>query len=141
MTNNVKSLMETCPAKLMPDMSIKQAVNLLVKNDVKFLPVVDESDVVVGALSETDLMKLIMVQPLPTTSAVITSIPKNIIETKVVEVMNKRPVSIVQSAEIREALNLMNAANVKALIVTDDKNKVVGILKLRKIIKSFVEKV
>jgi len=134
-----KELMDDCPVTITQDISIKSAVQLLVKHKHRLLPVVNEMNFVVGAFSETDLMKLVKLQPLPTASSVWTNIPRDIAERKVSEIMNSHPVTINERAEIKDALNLMNVTNVKAILVTDMDNKLVGIIRFRRIIDKMLE--
>ncbi|MDD5182043.1 MAG: CBS domain-containing protein [Candidatus Nanoarchaeia archaeon] len=135
----VKELMDDCPVTITQDISIKSAVQLLVKHKHRLLPVVNEMNYVVGAFSETDLMKLVKLQPLPTASSVWTNIPKDIAERKVSELMNSHPVTISERAEIKDALNLMNVTNVKAIMVLDMDDKLVGIIRFRRIIDKMLE--
>ena len=135
----VKELMDECPVTITQDITIKGAVQLLVKHKYRLLPVVNEMNFVVGAFSETDLMKLIKLQPLPTASSVWTNIPKDIAERKVSELMNSHPVTISERAEMKDALNLMNVTNVKIIMVLDMDNKFVGVIRFRRIIDKMLE--
>jgi len=135
----VKDLMDDCPVTITQDVTIKAAVQLLVKYKYRLLPVVNEMNYVVGAFSETDLMKLIKLQPLPTASSVWTNIPKDIAERKVSEIMNSHPVTINERAEMKDALNLMNITNVKIIMVLDMDNKLVGAIRFRRIIDKMLE--
>ena len=135
----VKDLMDECPVTITQDMTIKGAVQLLVKHKYRLIPVVNEMNYVVGAFSETDLMKLIKLQPLPTASSVWTNIPKDIAEMKVSELMNPHPVTISERADMKDALNLMNITNVKIIMVLDMDNKLVGLIRFRRIVDKLLE--
>jgi predicted transcriptional regulator len=135
----VKELMDKKPVTLSPDINFKDAVRIITKNELRFIPVVNEMKIVVGAVSETDLMKLVQLQPLPTSTAVLTNLPKDIAEKKVSDIINHRPIVISERAEIKDALNLMYATNVTALIVTDIDDKFVGTVRFRNIIEKMLE--
>jgi predicted transcriptional regulator len=135
----VKEVMDTAPPKIGPGAKIQDAIRILVKHNVNFIPVVNEAGLVVGGLSENDLMKLVRIQPLPTVSAVWTKIPKGITEKTVMEIMSPRPITINDRASINDALNLMNVSNVNTLIVLDINNKLAGLVKFRQLIEKMLE--
>ena len=135
----VKDVMEKDAPFVKPDAKIKEVIKILVKHNVRFVPVVNEAGIVVGGVSEADLMKLIRVQPLPTISAVWTKIQKNIVDKTVTEIMNPRPITINDRAEIADALNLMNMSNIYAVIVVDMDHKLVGVVKFRHIFEKMLE--
>jgi predicted transcriptional regulator len=141
MGTSIKEIMDVDLVTIKPDLKVKDAVRLLVQHNIRFLPVVNETDFVVGAVSETDLMKMIMIQPLPTTSVVLTNIPKEIVSKNVSEIMNPRPVTINERAEVKDALNLMYVTNVKELIVTGMDNKISGVVHFRKIFEKMLENI
>ena len=137
----VSEVMDKDVPTVKPDMKLHDFVKFLVKHSIRFAPVVNEAGLVVGGISETDLMKLIRVQPLPTVSAVWTNLPRNIGDKPISEVMNPRPITISERAEAIEALNMMNVANVHILIVTDINNNLAGLVRLRRILEKMLEKV
>jgi predicted transcriptional regulator len=135
----VKDVMDKDVPTVKPDAKVKDFVKTLVKHNLRFMPVVNDAGVVVGGISETDLMKLIKIQPLPTVSAVWTSLSKETINKTVLEIMNPRPIIINERAEMIDALNLMSASNVNVLIVLDMNNKLAGLVRFRKIIEKMME--
>jgi predicted transcriptional regulator len=135
----VKDVMEKDVPFVKNDAKIRDVIKILVKHNVRFVPVVNEAGLVVGGVSEKDLMKLIRVQPLPTVSAVWQKIQKNIVEKNVTEIMSPRPITINDRAEIADALNLMNASDVYTLIVVDMDYKLLGLVKFRKIIENMIQ--
>ena len=50
--------------------------------------------------------------------------------------MTKKPVTITEDTLAAEALNLMEEKEITALLVLDEKNKLLGILTLNELIKS-----
>lgn len=135
----VKDVMDKDTPTVKPDTKIKDLVKILVKHNVRFVPVVNDAGMVVGGISESDLMKLIRIQPLPTISAVWTNMPKDIVNKTVTEIMNPRPITINERAEMSNALNLMSVSNVNVLIVLDMNNKLAGLVRFRKIIEKMLE--
>jgi len=137
----VKDVMDKDVPTVKLDTKIKEVVRILVKHNVRFVPVVNDTGLVVGAISETDLMKLVRIQPLATTSAVWTNVPRDISEKTAVDIMIHRPITINERAEISDALNLMSVSNVNVLIVLDMTNKLAGLVRFRKIIEKMLEKI
>lgn len=137
----VKNVMEVKIVTLLPKNLVKEAVFLLVKYDSRFLPVIDENNFVIGAFSESDLMKLVKTQPNPNVPPVLKIPNKEVGELKISEVMTPRPITINAEATITDALEMMYATNLKVLIVTDNEKKFVGLVRFRKLIESLLEAV
>jgi len=118
------SVADVAPKELItatPEMKLKDAIELMAKNDIGFLPVV-EGGKLVGVFSESDVLKLVgkgVFDPNLTLGAVI----------------NKSPVVISKSATLREAAELMVKHNIRHLPVVED-GKVVAVVSVKDIVKT-----
>lgn len=54
----VKDIMTSKVLKVLPEMTVKEAISLMVKNSISGAPVVDSNDKVMSVVSEGDLLKL-----------------------------------------------------------------------------------
>jgi MHS family proline/betaine transporter-like MFS transporter len=118
------SVADVAPKQLItatPEMKVKDAIELMAKNDIGFLPVVDGGKLV-GVFSESDVLMLVgkgVFDPNLTLGAVI----------------NKSPVVISRSATLREAAELMVKHNIRHLPVVED-GKVVAVVSVKDIVKA-----
>jgi len=118
------SVADAAPKELItatPEMKVKDAIELMAKSDIGFLPVV-EGGKLVGVLSESDVLKLVgkgAFDPNLALGAVI----------------NKSPVVISKSATLREAAELMVKHNIRHLPVVED-GKVVAVVSVKDIVKA-----
>lgn len=140
MPKTVADVMTRDPVVVTPQTPLKDAIRLLAERRISGLPVVDESGVLVGVISESDLMwKETGVTPPPyimlLDSVIYLENPatyekelhKALGET-VGEVMSDRPISAAVSTSLREAAQTMHDRHVRRLPVIDEAGKVVGIL-------------
>ena len=141
MNTPLKEIMDKKTITLLSKNIVKEAVFLLVKYDLRFLPVVNENNVVIGAFSESDLMNLVKIHPTSALSSDSSTTKKDIGQLKIAEVMAPRPVIIDENSTVSDALNMMHATNLKVLIVTDKDKKFVGVVRFRDLIERLLEKV
>ncbi|AEF96553.1 IMP dehydrogenase [Methanotorris igneus] len=100
-----------------PDCTVSEAVRIMDENSVSGLPVVDESDKLVGIITLRDI------KPIKDRSI------------KVKEVMTKDVVSVTEDITHDEALNVMYENRIERLPIVDENNKLVGMITLRDILK------
>jgi CBS domain-containing protein len=125
---------------LMPDTTLKDAVDRLAKHNISGAPVVDEDGNLVGIISETDIFErlrtefreLRLVFPsLPMLSVGFVEIPKEkkareayeeLVNTKVSEIMTTEVITASPEDDIRDVIQLMVKHKVNRIpIVTDHK--------------------
>ena len=126
-----------------PDQTLEEAVQLLSKNNISGLPVVDSENKVVGIMSETDIVKYsssLHVVSLINSSrwisphtdvSQLTSIKKGfekLSETRVEAVMSKKVVCVKKNTSGEEIARLMKKSKVNRLPVEDENGKLVGII-------------
>lgn len=117
----VGDLIKRPPVVQLPSASIKQAAELMVKERVGLLIIVDPSNtrVPIGVVSERDIL-----------SAVARGLDYG---TEISKLMNK-PITINANASLAEAARKMREHNIRHLVVVDDWGKLVGAISIRDLI-------
>ncbi len=140
MTKTVSEVMTSEPLTVMPETSLKDAVQLMAKHRISGLPVVDDSGKPVGELSETDLMWQASGATLPAYIMLLDSViyltnpnrynqelHKALGQT-VADVMSRKMTTIGLQEPLRKAAQVMHDKEIRRLIVIDADQRVVGIL-------------
>jgi CBS domain-containing protein len=132
----VGDFMTTQVVTIHPDSPVRDAAGLMLERKISGLPVVDASDHVVGIVTEHDLLRRrtdgpgpkpphwlqLMIEP-----AEVTSQSVRLRETKVEEVMTRKPLTITKGAPIEAACRLIAKRGIKRLPVVRD-GQLVGIV-------------
>jgi len=150
MPKTVADLMTREPLTARPEMSRKEVIKILADRRISGLPVVDEHDLLIGIISETDLMwretgvtppAYIMVLDsviyLENPSRYEQELHKALGQT-VGEVMSRDPVSIAPEKSVQEAAKLLHERHIHRLPVLDTTGKVIGILTRGDIVRAMV---
>ncbi|HBL00158.1 MAG TPA: phosphoribulokinase [Microcoleaceae bacterium UBA10368] len=150
MPKTVADLMTREPLTARPEMSLKEVIKILADRRISGLPVVDEHDLLIGIISETDLMwretgvtppAYIMVLDsviyLENPSRYEQELHKALGQT-VGEVMSRDPVSIAPEKSVQEAAKLLHERHIHRLPVLDTTGKVIGILTRGDIVRAMV---
>ena len=150
MPKTVADLMTREPLTARPEMSLKEVIKILADRRISGLPVVDQHDLLIGIISETDLMwretgvtppAYIMVLDsviyLENPSRYEQELHKALGQT-VGEVMSRDPVSIAPEKSVQEAAKLLHDRNIHRLPVLDTAGKVIGILTRGDIVRAMV---
>ena len=140
MAKTVADVMSRDPIVVGPQTPIKEAIKILAEQRISGLPVVDESGLLVGVISETDLlwqetgveppvyiMFLDSVIYLENPARHDQELHKALGQT-VGEVMSTDAVTVKPDQPLRKAAKLMQEKSIRRLAVTDDAGKVIGIL-------------
>lgn len=140
MNKTVEQVMTSNPVTVKPETPLKEAIEILVTKKISGLPVVDDSDKLIGVISETDLtwqetgvepppyiMILDSIIYLENPARYEKEIHKALGQT-VKEVMSDKPISVKPTQTIKEAANLMHHKKIRRLPVVDSHGKVIGIL-------------
>ncbi|MEP6521614.1 CBS domain-containing protein [Microcoleus vaginatus DQ-U2] len=148
MPKTVADVMSREPILARPEMPLNEAIKILADRRISGLPVVDENDVLVGVISETDLMwretgvtppAYIMVLDsviyLENPSRYERDLHKALGQT-VGEAMSTEPVTIGPDKSVQEAAKLMHDRSIHRLPVVNTAGKVIGILTRGDIIRS-----
>jgi CBS domain-containing protein len=117
----VDDLMTIDPVTVAVDATVEDAEELLRRNRVSGLPVIDGAGRLVGVISQTDLLYL----SLPSVQALIRHRGSG---TRVGEVMSAPPVTIDGELPIAEAARVMNESRLHRLVAVDRTGRPIGVL-------------
>jgi CBS domain-containing protein len=107
----IRDIMESCPITVRPETPVREALELLIENDISGLPVVDAEDRIVGVLSEKDLLKLFYEPEAMTVAGVMTS----------------DPVTLRSDAPLVEVLDCLMAYDFRRVLIHED-GRLVGLV-------------
>jgi CBS domain-containing protein len=148
---NINNLMTRDPICVHPDGSLIEAASTLSKHRLSGLPVVDDKGMLVGIMTDNDLLTKGSAIHLPTflklmegieiyknDSLAISDDIKKILAMKVRDVMNPDPFMLMDGATVQEGLKAFAEHHrVNPIPVVDANKKVIGILSRSDIIKLF----
>ena len=120
----LKSWMHPSPVTISREALLQDAQKLMKENDFRHLPVVDDDDIMVGFITESDLREF--------------SFPSMVDDIPVHQVMVINPITINQNASVESAAKLIHDYKIGGLPVLD-KKKLVGIITLSDLLAAFIE--
>ncbi len=132
----VRDRMSAPAVTITPDTPFQDAMNLMREKKFRRLPVVDKHGVLVGILSERDLLHA---SPSPATSLSIWEMNYLLWKLKVDELMTKNVVTVAPDEPLEDAARLMVTKKIGGLPVVNSERRVVGVITETDIFKSFVE--
>ncbi|MCR5761687.1 MAG: CBS and ACT domain-containing protein [Sphaerochaetaceae bacterium] len=123
------------PVTATPDMNIQEAKELMVKEKVHRLPVLDSEKKLVGVISEKDIL-----EAAPSPVSTLSAYEMNYLMSKltVKKLMSRHPVTLDKNATIEEAARLMIDQDLSCLPVLED-GKLVGIVSKSDLFKILME--
>ncbi len=110
--------------KIKEEASMEEVVIEISSKRLGITTVVNDEDRLMGVITDGDLRRLIE------------RLGKALFDVRAKDVMTKNPKTIKKEALAIEALNLMERYSITSLVVTDDNNKVEGIIHLHDILKA-----
>lgn len=131
----VKERMSRPVITVLPDMSIMEALNLLKKEHIRRLPVVDQRGRLVGIVSERDLLQA---SPSSATSLSIWEINYLVGKITVKQVMTRDVITVTEDTAIEEAARIMADNKIGGIPVVRG-GEVVGIVTETDFFKIFLE--
>jgi acetoin utilization protein AcuB len=105
--------------------SISKIITEMEKNGIRHLPVVDESDVAIGVITDRDV-------------ATVRAFAFNE-DIKAADLMSDQPFSVVEGSSLVEAAYLMSDKKIGSLIVNDEHGKVAGIFTSTDALNALIE--
>lgn len=152
----VRELMTTDVIAFKPDDKVHQVAETFRSNRISGAPVIDDQRMVIGVISEADIMKLTATVPFPDIDPLnpfpvfsltayrkkVEKIPAEIetlFEGSVKDVMTKDPVTISPDDSVLDAARLMHKDDFNRIPVVDDEGKLVGLIARADIISLFVQ--
>jgi CBS-domain-containing membrane protein len=123
------------------DTGYKQIADLLVRYGISAVPVVDDRDVVLGVVSEADLLPKLnypdRVAVHPLVSRRRREVGRKATGETAADLMTGPATTIQREAPVARAARLMEAARVKRLPVVDDAGRLVGIVSRRDLVRLY----
>jgi H+/Cl- antiporter ClcA/CBS domain-containing protein len=119
------ALMSKPPVTISHLASVAEAVDVLIGENLKRLPVTDESGHLMGMLTRSDILRELVFAQVPTSNGSDTLFN---FDACVEDVELEPAITISLNATLREAINEMTAQEQKRLIVVDVSQKAVGLL-------------
>jgi CBS domain-containing protein len=126
----VAEAMTANPISIAATASLAQAAGILDSNKITGLPVLDDNGVLVGVLSQTDLVRARANQDLGT----------NWPGLAVGQIMTKPALTIASTATLEEAAKEMERHRVHRLVVTDATATPIGIISTSDLVRSWLRK-
>jgi len=118
------------------DAEILEAKDLMDRNRIRHLPVIDEDNVLLGIISDRDIRSAVPYR-LPQEPVCETDW-ENFKQLKIKDIMTKNPVTVSTSHTIQDALLMIQKMRVGAFPVVDEKNRLIGILSVRDLLRAFI---
>jgi CBS domain-containing protein len=123
--DSVSRLFPTPPHQIDPDQTVADAVEMMRRKNVGCLVVCSDGRLI-GILTERDLMRRVFAPGLPMT-------------TPVSDCMTPDPITVSSKESIRAAIERMEKGGYRHLPVLDEKERLVGILSIKRIVHYLVE--
>ena len=116
--------------------AIFDAQELLAKNKIRHLPIVDKDRRLIGIITDRDIRSALPYSSLIKQSS--EEEKERVAKLKVKDFMTKDPISVFPTYTIQDALLLIQNAKVGALPVVDDDHKLEGIISVRDLLRAFI---
>ena len=131
----VKERMTRQPILAALDLPISEALNLMKKERIRRLPVVDKNGHLVGIVSDKDLLHA---SPSPATSLSVWEVTYLLGKIKIEDVMTKKVITVTEDTPLEDAARIMADNKIGGLPVVKDVS-VVGIITETDLFKVFLE--
>jgi CBS domain-containing protein len=140
----VKEVMVKGVDSLSPDISVKEAMDILLKRKISGLPVIDKAGKLVGMFTEKSILSYLLPSYIEKVGMfVYEENPKatgkklsELCQIKVSRLMRKEVVTTVEEAALCEAARIMLTQKARRLPVVDKGGKVVGIIAREDILRA-----
>ena len=132
----VRERMTRSPVLCQPNLPVNDAFDLMKKEHIRRIPVVDKNGKLVGIVSDKDLLR---VSPSPATTLSAYEIPYLLSKVKVNDVMTRKVITVSEDTPVEDAARIMVDNKIGGLPVVNDEAVVVGIITETDIFKTFLE--
>ena len=116
--------------------SIFEAQELMARNDIRHLPVVDPEQHLIGIVTDRDIRSALPYRFFKKSSD--PSEKEKLSRLRVADIMTKEPISISPTYTIQDALLVIQNSKVGALPVIDEDRRVTGIISVRDLLRAFI---
>ncbi len=124
---SILTLCDEVPAKVNPETTVADAINLMIASRVGAVAVVDKENKVAGIFTERDVLKKFALSG------------KNPSQAHVREFMNTPVMMATLQTTAGEALEVMVDKHIRHLPIVDDQTRLLGILSIRNLLQSQVD--
>jgi len=132
----VRERMTRSPVLCQPNLPVNDAFDLMKKEHIRRIPVVDKNGKLVGIVSDKDLLR---VSPSPATTLSAYEIPYLLSKVKVNDVMTRKVITVSEDTPVEDAARIMVDNKIGGLPVVNNEAVVVGIITETDIFKTFLE--
>lgn len=132
----VRDRMSSPAITVAADTPFQDALKLMRERRFRRLPVVDEHGVLIGIVSERDLLHA---APSPATSLSVWEVNYLLWKLKVADVMTEKVITVSPASTLEEAAQIMVSLKIGGLPVVDEKHHVVGVVTETDIFRAFAE--
>ena len=126
----IKKAMTSKVISIAKETEIIKAHEIMTKNNIRHLPVLDKNNQVTGMLTDRDIRSAMPFN--------LSKKEKQNIEFKAKDIMTENPYTISSSATIQDALLLIQKEKIGALPVVNENNELKGIVSVRDLLSSFI---
>jgi CBS domain-containing membrane protein len=141
----VKEVMSGSVISVKRDADLQEAARLLSEHRISGMPVIDESDLVIGIVSETDLLVLAGMSKGHTLKDIVRGLlgeptPSRTGGSRVEDVMTSPPVTSKADDDIAGVAKVLDGKRIKRLPVVDAAGKLIGIISRADIVRAMSKK-
>jgi CBS domain-containing membrane protein len=141
----VKEVMSGSVISVKRDADLQEAARLLSEHRISGMPVIDESDLVIGIVSETDLLVLAGMNKGHTLKDIVRGLlgeptPSRTGGSRVEDVMTSPPVTSKADDDIAGVAKVLDEKRIKRLPVVDAAGKLIGIISRADIVRAMSKK-
>ena len=133
---HVKEHMSAPALTIAPETSFQDALKLMHERKIRRLPIVDQDGVLVGIVSERDLLHA---APSPATSLSIWELNYLLWRLQVKDLMSKDVLTVTPDTPLQNAATMMIEKKIGGMPVVDEERRVVGVITETDIFKALVE--
>lgn len=145
----VKDIMTREVITVTEEKTVEEVVDIIIKNKISGVPVVNEDNEIIGIVSESDLIYKEKEISTPTFVPILEGYIlldsvkkfqeklKKKIAYKVKDIMSEPVIKVTEDEEVKEVVNIMIDKKVNRVPVINDDGKLVGIVSRSDILKSF----
>jgi len=143
----VKEIMTRDIISILPDLDAKEAMEILFKNRISGLPVIDKEKKLLGMFTEKDILKMVLPSYWDKVGRFVygqdpKAIKKKMAELKnykVCQVMRKEVVVVDEDTALYEVVRIMLTQKIRRVPVLDKEKKVCGIVAREDILRAFAK--
>lgn len=142
----VKDIMNQSVKTAKNDTLIKDIASLMCLNKISGVPVIDDENALIGVLSEKDILRAmfpdvaqLMAEGIKPNFESIEADYRNVLHKKAGDLMTQTVASVTPDMPLLKAASMMCVKNIRRIPVTDNNNKLVGIISIGDVHKAIFQ--